>query len=103
LKNSERNKYECKQCKKVFLSAASLQIHCKSHDGVKPYSCKLCGMRFTQSYSVTRHKNVVHKNKKLSLSRKNKRTKSQSTELEEEEISWEESSEDTEIEISDSD
>ena len=49
----------CKTCGKSYASDVSLRIHLNTHKG-KKYSCDICGMEFTQSCSVTRHKGTAH-------------------------------------------
>ena len=49
----------CKTCGKSYASEVALHVHLNSHKG-KKYTCDICDMEFTQSYSVTRHKRTAH-------------------------------------------
>ena len=52
-------KFKCRECGKMFASYPALNTHQHSHTG-KKYTCDVCGMDFTQHYSVKRHKRTAH-------------------------------------------
>ena len=52
-------KIKCKDCDKTFGSQLALNIHRHCHLGTK-FTCDICGMDFTQPFSVTRHKRTAH-------------------------------------------
>ena len=58
--SSDRKTFDCKVCEKSYSSDMALRVHLNSHTGKKDYTCEVCGMKFTQGYSVVRHKKVVH-------------------------------------------
>lgn len=53
-------KHKCRFCSKVFGSDSALQIHLRSHTGERPYTCSVCGNRFSTrgnlKVHVQRHK-----------------------------------------------
>ncbi|CAI2371229.1 unnamed protein product [Moneuplotes crassus] len=51
-------KYVCKHkgsCNKEFERTWNLLDHCRTHFGVKPYSCDVCGRKFTQKGNRNKH------------------------------------------------
>ena len=59
--SSNRKTFECKVCGKGYASYMARRVHMNSHTGKTVHSCDICDMKFTQAYSVVRHKNVAHK------------------------------------------
>ena len=54
------DKYQCKQCKKIFSGAGALYTHQKSvHDGVK-YACNQCDKQYTTQGDLRRHIESKH-------------------------------------------
>ena len=46
---------QCLQCRKKFSKLCNMQDHLRIHMGVKPFSCKWCGMLFSQRGNRDRH------------------------------------------------
>ena len=53
-------KFMCNLCEKAFYRKACLEKHQRLHDGLKPYTCDECGMRFSQRASKRAHVRNVH-------------------------------------------
>ena len=54
------DKYQCKQCKKIFSGAGALYTHQKSvHEGVK-HACNLCDKQYTTQGDLRRHIESKH-------------------------------------------
>ena len=55
--------YECHLCKVyVTTNEKHMQIHMRTHSGVKPFQCMVCSKCFTQKTYLKRHLNLVHSN-----------------------------------------
>lgn len=53
--NKVRN-FSCKQCNRSFTLASTLTLHFRrTHLGIKPYECKVCGWTFAQSGDRIKH------------------------------------------------
>ncbi|SGZ38177.1 uncharacterized protein HGUI_00377 [Hanseniaspora guilliermondii] len=52
---SNRKMYVCKYCKKQFSQTTHLEVHVRSHVGLKPYKCEHCGKSFTQGGNLRTH------------------------------------------------
>ena len=50
-----RKMYVCKYCKKQFSQTTHLEVHVRSHVGLKPYKCEHCGKSFTQGGNLRTH------------------------------------------------
>lgn len=47
--------YQCQYCSKKFTQSTHLEVHVRSHIGLKPYECSFCGKRFTQGGNLRTH------------------------------------------------
>lgn len=47
--------HECKFCHKLFTQSTHLEVHIRSHMGLKPYKCEFCEKRFTQGGNLRTH------------------------------------------------
>lgn len=45
----------CMKCNKDFSTRTNLTRHLLTHDGQKPYTCNICGNKFTQNGSLKSH------------------------------------------------
>lgn len=53
--NKVRN-FTCKMCQKSFTLASTLTLHFRrTHLGIKPYECKVCGWTFAQTSDLIKH------------------------------------------------
>ncbi|XP_037298240.1 zinc finger protein Xfin isoform X2 [Manduca sexta] len=50
--------HSCYQCNKQFRCQAQLEMHVRTHTGVKPFVCMYCPRRFTQKHNLTIHLRV---------------------------------------------
>lgn len=53
------NYVECTMCFKK-IKESSMKQHYRTHTGIRPHKCDLCGTSFTRRGDVCRHKRVVH-------------------------------------------
>ncbi|CAI8491703.1 unnamed protein product [Hanseniaspora opuntiae] len=53
--SGNRKMYVCKYCKKQFSQTTHLEVHVRSHVGLKPYKCEHCGKSFTQGGNLRTH------------------------------------------------
>ncbi|XP_022237235.1 uncharacterized protein LOC106477908 isoform X1 [Limulus polyphemus] len=62
-KKEERGPLVCQICKdKTFTAQATLMYHYRSHAGIKPFRCTVCGDTFTRQHSLNYHM-LIHNNK----------------------------------------
>ncbi|KAH3663691.1 hypothetical protein OGAPHI_005092 [Ogataea philodendri] len=47
--------HQCQYCFKKFTQSTHLEVHIRSHIGLKPYECSYCGKRFTQGGNLRTH------------------------------------------------
>lgn len=47
--------HECEFCHKLFTQSTHLEVHIRSHMGLKPYKCEFCSKRFTQGGNLRTH------------------------------------------------
>ncbi|XP_065363907.1 gastrula zinc finger protein XlCGF26.1-like [Calliphora vicina] len=66
---SKRKKYtysfRCDQCKYRCVSQQTLDIHIRTHYGLKPYQCPKCEDAFDKSTFLLKHLNEIHGEKEL--------------------------------------
>lgn len=48
-------KFPCQYCNKNFTQSTHLDVHVRSHIGIKPYKCDHCGKSFTQGGNLRTH------------------------------------------------
>jgi len=60
--HSKGDNFQCDGCSKSFKQEMSLLIHKRTHTNERPYSCKVCGGRFTAKKYLTKHMSV-HRSK----------------------------------------
>lgn len=54
-KRSRRKLPQCPYCDKFFAQSTQLEVHIRSHIGLKPFECSYCHKRFTQGGNLTTH------------------------------------------------
>lgn len=59
-KLSLNSPYGCHLCGKVLMTKFTLNRHIELHDGIKRFSCDICGVKFTQKCLLTRHNRRKH-------------------------------------------
>ncbi|XP_031728773.1 EVI5-like protein isoform X1 [Anarrhichthys ocellatus] len=51
--------YKCIKCSKVFSTPHGLEVHVRrSHSGIRPFACEICGKTFGHGVSLEQHKAV---------------------------------------------
>ena len=58
---SNKDRYTCKFCGKLFPRSANLTRHVRTHTGEQPYRCKYCERSFSISSNLQRHVRNIHK------------------------------------------
>ncbi|XP_055631145.1 zinc finger protein 112-like [Toxorhynchites rutilus septentrionalis] len=59
--------YSCDRCPKKFRVLLRLNAHKRTHDGLKPFDCKLCGKEFAKWNNLKTHHIQKHTENKISL------------------------------------
>ncbi|EGV63944.1 hypothetical protein CANTEDRAFT_105242 [Yamadazyma tenuis ATCC 10573] len=54
-KKHHRKLPQCPYCEKFFAQSTQLEVHIRSHIGLKPFECTYCHKRFTQGGNLTTH------------------------------------------------
>ncbi|PNF19955.1 hypothetical protein B7P43_G10369, partial [Cryptotermes secundus] len=55
---SNKTKYSCEVCKKVFSHQSELKMHIPAHSAEHPYSCDICENAFSLHVNLKRHQRV---------------------------------------------
>ena len=50
MKIHQEEKYDCKTCKKLFKSKTGLSQHELSHNGLRPFKCKMCDLKGNENF-----------------------------------------------------
>ena len=45
----------CELCGKIFPSQSKLDVHSRSHSGVRPFSCEICKKGFKLKHHLQKH------------------------------------------------
>ncbi|CAD5215541.1 unnamed protein product [Bursaphelenchus xylophilus] len=61
---SNKERYMCKFCSKVFPRSANLTRHLRTHTGEQPYKCTYCDRSFSISSNLQRHVRNIHNKEK---------------------------------------
>uniref|UniRef100_A0A0N4ZB77 Zinc finger protein n=1 Tax=Parastrongyloides trichosuri TaxID=131310 RepID=A0A0N4ZB77_PARTI len=61
---SNKDRYTCKFCNKVFPRSANLTRHLRTHTGEQPYKCQYCERSFSISSNLQRHVRNIHNKEK---------------------------------------
>lgn len=64
---TSKKPFECKVCRKTFLTFDFLTKHKQLHKSKRPYSCKKCGKRFATRAYFTVHKRTYHSDSEKTL------------------------------------
>ncbi|KAM8934296.1 zinc finger protein Gfi-1b [Pelodytes ibericus] len=57
--SSATDTYHCVKCSKVFSTSHGLEVHVRrSHSGIRPFVCDICGKSFGHAVSLEQHLNV---------------------------------------------
>ena len=51
--------HQCEKCSVSCLQMSSLRIHMRTHTGERPFSCVVCGKRFTRKFDCKKHQKNV--------------------------------------------
>lgn len=63
MKNLPRKKSECPVCGIVLSPKTNVNVHLRTHSGVRPYECVLCLNRFRQKAHLMKHFRCTHNQK----------------------------------------
>lgn len=55
--------FSCSVCGKLFTQRGTMTRHMRSHLGLKPFACEECGMRFTRQYRKMEHMRIHSREK----------------------------------------
>ncbi|XP_054913463.1 zinc finger protein 37 homolog isoform X2 [Poeciliopsis prolifica] len=60
LHHTNERPHKCDVCGKGFVRLGDLNLHAKIHTKERPFVCHICGKAFLKSYSMFRHKRLLH-------------------------------------------
>ncbi|KAJ2828659.1 hypothetical protein IWW50_001264, partial [Coemansia erecta] len=55
-------KHKCDHCDKKFVTAGGLRTHERTHTGIRPFVCEMCGKGYKQQAHYQQHVQRIHRN-----------------------------------------
>ncbi|XP_058465299.1 zinc finger protein 652-B-like [Malaya genurostris] len=63
----QRTVFPCDRCPRKFFVLFRFNAHKRTHDGLKPFECEVCGRAFSTSNNLKLHRIQKHSNNRISL------------------------------------